>query len=507
MSDLTILLADDESIELNSLAAYIRESLPQIGVVETAANGFELMTKAESLRPDILMVDVEMPGMSGLDSIGLLRKRGISGRVIIYSAYNYFEYAREAIDLRVDAYVLKPARRAELSRILSETAEKARADKALAQELAQAHKIVSDATPLLEAEFMRAVMFDDMRSESLASCAEMLGLRSASGCVATFSSTDSADLSAGLRSVLKAKAPESLRLIAGPVVCGQLSLCLLFDGDPGDEAILGRCGDWGASMVEHASASFRTALRFGLGSPCRGLADLPESYRRSVAAAADARLEAIRVPDPFLRDEAVILSLVIGRDERGAVDHVRGLFGEMSLSGVAVPCAQRMAAGFMLRTWASVRRRASGDQAIQAALGYSLESLGQKDTLAAVLEWTIDNLRRIIAVIADAKLSPTALYLREAQKFIGANYQRPIGLEDVAEAVGISPFYLSHLFKQELGTTFLRFLTDFRMQTARQLRAKASLPPARLAELVGYKNVAYFSRVFQAYEARRSRKP
>ena len=179
----------------------------------------------------------------------------------------------------------------------------------------------------------------------------------------------------------------------------------------------------------------------------------------------------------------------------------------MSRSCVSVLSAQRMAGDFMLRLWASMRRQASGDQAIQAALSYALDSLGRRDTLTAVLEWTIENLSRIIDVAADEKLSPAAFYLRKAQKFICANYQRPIGLEDVAEAVGISHFYLSHLFKQELGTTFLQFLTDFRMQTAWQLRAKTALPPARLAELVGYKNTAYFSRVFQAYEARRSPKP
>jgi len=332
MSGLTMLLADDESIERDSLAAFIRESLPQIDVVETAENGFELLTKAESLKPDILMVDVEMPGISGLDSIELLRKRDISGRIIIYSAYNYFEYAREAIDLRVDAYVLKPARRAELSRILSEMAERARTDKALAQELRRARKIVSDATPLLEAEFMRAVMFDDMQSESLANCSEMLGIRSVSGCVATFSSLGTAAPSVDLRSVFKAKEDEPLRVIAGPVACGQLSLFLQFDDGSDDEALLKRCGDWAASMVDYASASSRTALRFGLGTPCRSLADLPLSYRRSVAAQSDARPAADQVPDPFLRDEALILSLVLDHDERKAVDYVRGLFGEMSLS-------------------------------------------------------------------------------------------------------------------------------------------------------------------------------
>jgi two-component system response regulator YesN len=504
MSGLTMLLADDESIERNSLAGFIRESLPQIDTVETAENGFELLTKAEYLKPDILMVDVEMPGISGLDSIELLHKRALSGRIIIYSAYNYFEYAREAISLRVDAYVLKPARRAELAKVLSEIAERAQTDKVTAGQLRQARRIISLATPLLEAEFVKSVIFDDMQSEALANCLEMLDLQFAAGIMVTFSlEEDRTDSAIDLRSILKAKTLESMKVLAGPLIHGQMNACLHFGDDPPDDELVRRCRDWLAAMLDYVSTAYRLTLRAGMGSPCRRLADLPGSYLRSLSDEADGRPADSSLPDTLRRDEAIILSLILDHEDRKAVDHIRRLFGEMSLAGVSVLACRRMVRDFILRIWTGIRRRTACDRAIGSVLEYPLESLDRQSTLSDTLDWTIDNLRRVVQVTEDERLSPTAFYLREAQKYIGTNYKRTIGLDDVAQAVGISPFYLSHLFKQELGITFLKYLTDFRMRTAWQLREKTALPLAQLAESVGYRNVAYFTRVFHEYEAKR----
>jgi two-component system response regulator YesN len=499
-----MLLADDESIECNSMAEFIRENLPQIGTVETAENGFELLTKAERLKPDILMVDVEMPGISGLDSIELLRKRRLAGRIVIYSAYNYFEYAREAIALRVDAYVLKPARRTELVMILSEIAELALADKTAARQLQQARRIIAGAAPLLEAEFMKSVVFDDMRSETLASCLEMLDLSFVAACIVTFTVKDRIGPGIDLRAILKAKAPESMRVLTGSLMNGQMNACLHFQADADDEELIRRCGDWVATVVDHLSAAYRLTLLPGIGSPCRRLDDLPASYRRSLSVRIDDRSGDAPASDPFLRDEAAILSHILDRDERKAVDRIRRLFGEMSIAGIEAAACQRMVRDSMIRIWDGIRNRTACDQAIRTVLECPLESLDRLTAISDILDWSIANLRRIVQVVESERLSPTAFYLREARKYISVNYGKAIGLDDVAQSVGISPFYLSHLFKQELGITFLRYLTDFRMQTAWRLRERTALPLARLAESVGYRNAAYFSRVFHEYEAKRS---
>ncbi|MFY9424306.1 MAG: helix-turn-helix transcriptional regulator, partial [Bacillota bacterium] len=69
----------------------------------------------------------------------------------------------------------------------------------------------------------------------------------------------------------------------------------------------------------------------------------------------------------------------------------------------------------------------------------------------------------------------------------------------VAEAVHVSPFYLSHLFRDELGTTFVSYLTEVRLDKAKKLLKDTQLTIAEIAEKVGYSDASYFSRVFKKH--------
>ena len=103
-----LLIADDEELVRRGLTALIEREAPEIDVVETAVDGLEALELSERCQPDILLTDIRMPGLSGLDLIGRLRAAGASPRCIVLSGYDDFEYARRAIGLDVAEYLLKP---------------------------------------------------------------------------------------------------------------------------------------------------------------------------------------------------------------------------------------------------------------------------------------------------------------------------------------------------------------------------------------------------------------
>ena len=111
MAKYTLLIADDEEIECKALRLLVQKELPEIEVVGVARNGVALVSMAQKLRPDIATVDVNMPGMSGIDAIGLLSSCDLPTRFVICTAYDEFEYVHRALALKVDAYILKPERR------------------------------------------------------------------------------------------------------------------------------------------------------------------------------------------------------------------------------------------------------------------------------------------------------------------------------------------------------------------------------------------------------------
>lgn len=104
---LKILIADDEPIHLKSLAKLIQGIYPGCEIL-TADNGVEALEIAKMHNLDIVISDIRMPGMDGLQFIEGMGDRVKRTRVIILSAYGYFEYAQKALKLGAFDYILKP---------------------------------------------------------------------------------------------------------------------------------------------------------------------------------------------------------------------------------------------------------------------------------------------------------------------------------------------------------------------------------------------------------------
>ncbi len=105
----SLLIADDESLERSSLRLIINKSCPEISRIWEAENGKQVIKACREHRPDIVFLDIRMPGLSGLDAARGLREILPNVRIVFLTAYNQFEYAHEAIKIGVDDFLLKPA--------------------------------------------------------------------------------------------------------------------------------------------------------------------------------------------------------------------------------------------------------------------------------------------------------------------------------------------------------------------------------------------------------------
>mgnify|MGYP000846015807 CR=1 FL=1 len=103
----TVLIADDEVLELQYLCRLFEKS-PNFQLVGQAGNGSQAVELASRYKPDIIIMDINMP-MSGLEAAEVIRRKDPGQIIIINTAYANFEYARHAVELHLDAYLLKPA--------------------------------------------------------------------------------------------------------------------------------------------------------------------------------------------------------------------------------------------------------------------------------------------------------------------------------------------------------------------------------------------------------------
>ena len=101
-------VVEDEILIREGLCDLMRKMFPEISISGVAGNGQEGLACIEKYRPDLIITDIKMPVMDGLEMLSKMQERGISSRVIVLTAYSEFSYAQQAVKLGVCDYVIKP---------------------------------------------------------------------------------------------------------------------------------------------------------------------------------------------------------------------------------------------------------------------------------------------------------------------------------------------------------------------------------------------------------------
>ena len=145
---------------------------------------------------------------------------------------------------------------------------------------------------------------------------------------------------------------------------------------------------------------------------------------------------------------------------------------------------------------AAVEGGASLDKLL--GLNYSfISELAEKNRFEDICSWIVKVLDTFLDTVYESRNIKNSALLGEAVRYIRENYNENLSLEDVAQKVFISPYYLSHLFREELGITFLEYLTRIRIEEAKKLLQDRSLTIFDISARVGYEDPGYFSKVFK----------
>jgi two-component system, response regulator YesN len=503
-----LLIVDDEKTTRESLARYIPWGAMDVGPVHVARNGVEALALADREPPEILLTDVRMPKMDGLELAERIRVQAPGCKIIFLSGYADKEYLKRAIQLRAISYVEKPIDLDEVKEAVRSAASACRKE---AEERAGAERLrkrIEENDFLVRQDVTKALVTGSATASELHAAYpdivpafEPTTLFTAAAVTlqwkAALSEGDKAVMRRGVLNASTEVHPFRLpSSLSGFVDTDTLALVVARKvAEPGQN---GRNAYHDLQDTLRETCSEACGVTIGVGSVTRGAADLPASYHSALRAArlsfygegqgihfaASARQESFAVlPDLY----ATFQHLLHEGDVAGASSLLHDTSSRArALASVDVESVRDVFSRLFLMALESTRGGAAaptpeirGTQSLSDMEGLVLALVG------AACGRTADN------EIGSGRI-------REIQGFLRDNFADVnLSLQSIAERAGLSRTYLCALFKSATGTNIYEFVTRLRIEKAKELLRDRGIKTHEVAARVGYRDASYFSALFR----------
>lgn len=522
-----VFLVEDEIVMREGIKNNIPWEKEGLEFVGDASDGELAFPMIKQSSPDIVITDIKMPFMDGLELSRLIKKEMPWIKIIILSGYDEFSYAKEAITIGVTDYLLKPISSAKLLEEIKSAAAKIEEEKRQKALLEQFRREMHENEQMEKQRLFNDIISNKMSLSEIVERADRLSLnlvapvynillfqmRLGEGDIETYSE-DIVEISSTIREYFKNNAS------VDAFERGVEGWAFLIKGDK--EETLASALDMCISALETSVREFPQIYYFGgIGNRVNRLSGLPECYDQANRAFAYRYMERksqflyyenINNNRIFDESDLDLKSLDIGKIDRKILtnflkyglkeevhhfieDYFNG-FGENNMNSLFF--RQYITMDLYFATLAFIED-----------LGYSseiiVEHCGDFRQVASVLssvESTKCYLNKIITVAIGLRDSASAKkygsIIDEAKEYIRNHYDKDdISLNTVAASVNISPSHFSTIFSQEAGKTFIEFLTGVRMEKAKELLMCSNMKSAEIGYAVGYKDSHYFSYLFK----------
>jgi two-component system, response regulator YesN len=498
-----IVIVEDEPRTRAGIVQLIGKMGGNYNVVGEAENGAEGMTLVEQLRPDLLIMDIQMPYVTGIEMLSELKKRGITQKTVILTGYSDFDYARRALQLGVVEYLEKPITAADLKNTL----EKVEKDLAF-QQLIGYH---SSNKVLQVTQMLQRFLSGEAANEQalLDYLEEQFG----------FAQTEpfyvmTVYLGEAFPAVLAA-AKEQVRQLMNaykPAVyfCFELpeyqELIVCFQG--GNLEFLHRPGTAGQYFRLLNNEQAEPVVSLGeitkFTELAAGLDKLRMERKWSVVLGSrdilsEQLIKAVKTAElqyPVQLEQktrAIALSA-----KWGSIPVLIKEFQSEVTNQCYLPKQVMEACIRYISSLLNVMSEANPDGIFAASSNDLLLRLLQVQS-SKELRGVFDAVCQQLTQLAQSQPEFYSMTVSKAIRMIQQQYQHGITLEEIAGHLHITPEYLSTLFNKEMKKSFTAYIKLLRINKAKELLLMTELKAYEVAKEIGYPDSAYFSRVFKDY--------
>lgn len=502
-----LLICEDESLEREVISIIISRARLPLEIVGEAENGLEAVRKARETKPDIILMDIKMPGLDGLSAAAQIREKDGKCKIIIITAYDEFDYAQEALRLGAVDYLLKPVRPEELVTVMQKVINALDKEKEKANKEQELRESIKKAAKFLRAGFFSGLLLGAFENEKVIEVqAEILGLKQIPrGILVIEPDVDVSDTTSEFDRY------EVYRVVEQVMSPYENSIVLLL----GEDIVVGTdlqrdLKELGENLRCAVEETLECTVTIGIGKISSG-GDLPHLFKEAQLAARLGKFflggNRVVVLDEmedllhhhggydFEKEQKLLEQVRLGQRAEAAKTLEELLQEMLSFGYNSITLCQMRLAEILVLVWRAAKQAGYiGKNDFHLQYSY-LQRLGRCQTPAELRQWC-KNLLEDILVSQDKGHTPKAL-IRQIIKYIHDNYAKELSLQDIARQIYLSPDYFSRLFKKEVGCTYAEYLTKVRVETAKSLLSNPGLSIAEVARKVGYHDPNYFSRVFR----------
>ena len=522
---LKVVVADDEPKVCVVIQKCIHWDELELELVGVAHNGKELLDKILETKPDLVVTDIEMPEMNGLELIETVRKADIDCKFIIVSGYRQFEYAHKALKNNVEDYLLKPIDEQELNESLERLKlailqKRIKGQDAVEQLISKNKKDKEN----IQRIFLSQIMSDDSALQMNAELIEQeYGLKFEKGVYqaifAKLDDTEQEDLAEGLSSI-----QTKLISIFKKIFENQCKEILVL---PEAERII--FGIYYDEQYQNGiNEKFKTFYEYG-----KNIVDLFIGFTLTVGVSAK-HYELSEFPSAFREArKAIICRTVEGIDKTIFYEQLM-----ISKGGLAQEKSEEIKAeitrlfeildvqafkNYMNKLYFVDRTNENALELFEISnlilttvfekiknLGIEVENCQYRHKVAIRKFRNAVSIKEMKTAVADVvvqimeeleekKKNQKRKPVRDAVQYIEKHYAEDISLEIVAEQVNLNAVYFSNIFKKETGENFVDYLHKYRIEIAKTALREEDTPIIHIAYNVGYRDAKYFSKLFKKY--------
>lgn len=502
----SILIVDDEIITRRGLVNHVHWEQLNIKEIHTASGAREALQFIENNPVDIVLSDVRMPGMNGIDMCSEIKKIAPECQIVFLSGYSDKEYLKSAIELEAVSYVEKPISIPEVEAAIEKAIEKIRIGREKEENI---YKVVEENKNYLLAGFIQKLINGKLSVIEVKKNMELLELEWSTKNrfnIAIFKSgATEKDLEAVSNKI--SKAMEKIEHIS--YIKESKYIVFLFaytENEKGkmndayrevsafakyDEQIR-LSGSFGCTVsnILHIKKSYESAavlmqqlFFYGYGKINNYMGETGNDDKVEIAEEQIKEFEdAVSMFDSEKAGRVLeILYEKSIENPNVLVSHVKGLY--FRFINIVLKAADQSKAE---------TERTSDTEMI----AFIWEKLNNLENVWECHEYLNDELNEYFENTRD--LANNSKIIIEIMEYVKNNYMNPeLCLNKIAENVYITPNYMNTLFKRKFGKTVGQYITDVRIQKAKELVKDRKIKLSEVAEKVGYNDAGYFTKVFR----------